>query len=147
MLLGQDEFAVSLISHADERVTNRADVHNPARPVRKIGKLDDLNVKEAELSGIVNKTLAEIALVSAEDDQEDDTFNLAKKLLCLRAAAEPSDPSQIATLLPTQTLLQLTISAHSPLHMFLSAENANMYATTNAYLLLIHRAELHLSNL
>ena len=146
MLLGQGEFAVSLISHADGRVQVRRHDQRANRPVRKIGKLDDLSVNQAELSGILSKTLAELAALHG-DDFEDDTFNLARKLLALRAATDESDSRQIATLLPIRTFLQLILPAHSPLHIFLSAEDTKTYATINAYLLSIHRGELHLSAL
>lgn len=147
MLLGQGEFAVSLIGHADDRVNDRQRAQTATRPVRKMGKLDGLAVKEAELNGILSKTMAEIAAVQAYDDLEDEILHLAKKLIHLKAAGDHDDPHLIAKLLPMPTLLQLTIPANSPLHMFLSSDDAKLYATINAYLLSIHRADLHLSSL
>ncbi|KIW64034.1 hypothetical protein PV04_08995 [Phialophora macrospora] len=147
LLLGQGEFAVSLIRHADDRIRGRQQTQTAARPVRKIGRLDDLAVKEAELNGVLSKTMAEIAALQTEDDLEDDIFHLAKKLLSLKAATIDQNVRLIATLLPTPTLLRLTFPAKSPLHIFLSSDDAKMYAHINAYLLSIHRAELHLSAL
>jgi hypothetical protein len=147
LLLGQGEFAVSLIRHADDRIRGRQQTQTAARPVRKVGRLDDLTVKEAELNGVLGKTMAEIAALQTEDDLEDDISHLAKKVLSLKAAASDQNVRLIATLLPTPTLLHLAFPARSPLHMFLSPEDAKMYAHINAYLLSIHRAELHLSAL
>ncbi|OCT44746.1 putative gamma-tubulin complex component GCP4 [Cladophialophora carrionii] len=147
MLLGHGEFAVSLIRHADDRIRGRQQTQAAARPVRKIGRLDDLAVKEAELNGVLVKTMAEIASLQTEDDLEDDNFHLARKLLSLKAAPSGQNVRLIATLLPTPTLLHFAFPAQSPLHIFLSSSDAQLYAHINAYLLSIHRAELHLSAL
>ncbi|EXJ55515.1 hypothetical protein A1O7_08443 [Cladophialophora yegresii CBS 114405] len=147
MLLGQGEFAVSLIRHADDRLRGRQQTLATARPIRKIGRLDDLAVKEAELNGVLAKTMAEIAALQREDDLEDDTFHLARQFLSLKAAPSEHSMRLIATLLPTPTLLRLAFPAQSPLHIFLSSDDAKIYAHINAYLLSIHRAELHLSAL
>ncbi|KAJ9613056.1 hypothetical protein H2200_002997 [Cladophialophora chaetospira] len=143
MLLGQGEFALSLINHADDRVNSRQQMQ-AARPVRKIGRLDDLAVKDAELNGILSKTMTELATLQADDELDDTIIHLAKKVLSLKATG---DHSLIATLLPTPILLQLKLPAPSSLHIFLSSDDAKMYAEMNGYLLSIHRAGLHLSGL
>ncbi|KIW33896.1 uncharacterized protein PV07_00711 [Cladophialophora immunda] len=149
MLLNQGEFAVSLIDHADDRVANHRQTPNTARPVRKIGRLDELAIKEAELKGILNKTMAELSAIQGDDDMEDDILSLAKKLLSLRAVDEKNELGRglVSTLLPTLTILHLTIPTSSPLHIFLSSSDVQMYAFINAYLISIHRAGLHLSSL
>ena len=147
MLLGHGEFSVSLIGHADDRVTGRHRGQTAARPVRKIGNVEDLSVKDAELSGILSKTLAELATFQTEDDVGDEALALARKILILRAADDQDRRRPIATLLPTPVHLQINLPTHSPLQLFLSAKDAKMYANTNAYLLSIHRADLHLSGL
>jgi hypothetical protein len=145
MLLGQGEFAVALISHADDRTMFRHTDSAAARPVRKIGKLDGLASSEAELNSILSRALAELAVLQADDDLDDDISNLARTILSFQAAEERED--LIATILPTTTLLRVALPKNSPLHLFLSAADANMYAAINAYLLSIHRADLHLSTL
>ncbi|KIY01324.1 uncharacterized protein Z520_02876 [Fonsecaea multimorphosa CBS 102226] len=149
MLLNQGEFAVSLIKHADERVASHRQPHSTVRPVRKIGRLDELAIKEAELKGILNKTMAELSALQADDDIEDDTLNLAKKLLSLQAVDENNELGRglVSTLLPTPTFLHLTIPTSSALHIFLSSSDVQRYASINAYLISIHRAGLHLSSL
>ncbi|EXJ75034.1 uncharacterized protein A1O5_01730 [Cladophialophora psammophila CBS 110553] len=149
VLLNQGEFAVSLINHADDRVANHQQTQNTVRPVRKIGRLDELAVKEAELKGILNKTMAELSALQADDDIEDDTLGLAKKLLSLKAIDDRNEFGQglVSTLLPTPTILHFTIPTSSPLHLFLSSSDVQLYAFINAYLISIHRAGLHLSSL
>ncbi|OAL33745.1 hypothetical protein AYO20_06921 [Fonsecaea nubica] len=149
MLLNHGEFAVSLINHADDRVVNHRQTPNTTRPVRKIGRLDELTIKEAELKGILNKTMAELSALQVDDDMEDDTLNLARKLLSLRTVDEKNelDRDLVSTLLPTPTILHLTIPNASPLHIFLSSSDVRMYSCINAYLVSIHRAGLHLSAL
>ncbi|EXJ78600.1 hypothetical protein A1O1_09001 [Capronia coronata CBS 617.96] len=147
MLLDHGEFAVSLVAHADERVSNRQS-RTVARPVRKTGKLDDLSMQDVELNGILNKAMSDLAALQADDDLDYDIWSLAKRLLSLRPAAETPHRSRlISTLLPTPTSLCITIPPSSPLHIFLSAQDAQMYAVLNAYLLSIRRAGLHLSEL
>jgi hypothetical protein len=147
MLLGQGEFAVSLIAHADERVVGRHPAQAAAQPLRKVGTLDDLSVKDPESSGILAKALTQLATFQTEDDLGDDALILARKILSLRAVSGQHRSRSITTLLPTPTHLQLHLPTNAPLHMFLSAEDATTYASINAYLLSIHRAELHLSAL
>lgn len=147
LLLDHGEFSVSLIAHADERVANRQQTQTVTRPIRKIGRLDDLAIKEAELNSILSKTMAEVAALQADDDADDDILNLAKKLLVLKSVDKPNDPRMVSTLLPAPTLLSITIAPSSPLHIFLSSDDVNTYAILNAYLISIHRAGLHLSAL
>src|SRR5262249_54816092 len=138
MLLAHGEFAVSLIAHADERMMNRQQPQTVV-PIRKIGRMSDLAIKEAELSGILNKTMSELAALRSEEDAEGDNFTFAKKLLSLKAVDLPSGQNVVTTLLPTPTLLCLAIPPSSPLHIFLSSQDIDKYASLNAYLLSIHR--------
>lgn len=145
VLLDRGEFAISMITHADERVMNRQQTQTSARPIRKVGRLDDLAIKEIELSGIVSRSFAELASLRGDEEVDDDVFELAKSSLSLKMC--DSRAHILSTLLPTPTLLRLTIPSSSPLHIFLSPQDINDYSILNAYLLSIHRAGLRLSSL
>ncbi|EXJ84328.1 hypothetical protein A1O3_04995 [Capronia epimyces CBS 606.96] len=147
MLLDHGEFAVSLVAHADERIRSHRQRRTVARPVRKIGRLDDLAIQEVELNGILSKSMADLAAYQADDDLDDDLWSLAKKLLSLKPAEISHGSRLISTLLPTPTSLCITIPPSSPLHIFLSAQDTQTYSLLNAYLLSIRRAGLHLSEL
>ncbi|KIX08425.1 uncharacterized protein Z518_03081 [Rhinocladiella mackenziei CBS 650.93] len=147
VLLDHGEFTVSLVAHADERITNRQQTQTAARPVRNIGRLDDLAIKDAEINGILSKTMAELVALRGDEDGEDDVFHFAKKILSLKTVDVQHGQQMIATLLPTPTLLYITIPPSSPLHIFLSSQDIQTYALINAYLLSIRRADLHLSAL
>lgn len=145
MLLDRGEFAISLITHADDRVTNRQQAHTIARPIRKVGRLDDLAIKEFELSGVLSRTFAELGTLRGDEELDDEIFDLAKESLSLKMC----DPrtNVLSTLLPTPTLLQLSLPSVSPLHIFLSPKDIESYSILNAYLLSIYRAGFHLSSL
>ncbi|KEF55717.1 uncharacterized protein A1O9_08467 [Exophiala aquamarina CBS 119918] len=145
VLLDRGEFAISMITHANERVMNRQQTQTSVRPIRKVGRLDDLAIKEVELSGIVSRSFAELAVSRGDEEVDDDVFDLAKSSLSLKSC--DSRANILSTLLPTPTLLRLTIPSSSPLHIFLSPQDINDYSILNAYLLAIHRAGLQLSSL
>lgn len=147
VLLDHGEFAVSLVAHADDRVLNRHHPQISAPPVRKIGRLDDVAIKDAEINTILSKTMAELAALGVDDDVEDDVFLFAKQILSLKPMDMQNGSQMISTLLPTTTFLHITLPPSSPLHIFLSPRHTEIYALLNAYLLSIYRAGLHLSGL
>ncbi|KAI1624751.1 gamma-tubulin complex component protein [Exophiala viscosa] len=147
VLLDHGEFAVSLVGHADDRVMKRQHTQITAQPVRKIGKLDDLAIKDAEINSILSKTMAELAALGVDDDVEEDVSLFAKQILSLRTVDVENDSHMLSTLLPTTTFLYITLQPSSPLHIFLSPQDTEVYALLNAYLLSIYRAGLHLSGL
>ncbi|KAJ9501195.1 hypothetical protein H2202_002989 [Exophiala xenobiotica] len=147
LLLGHGEFAVSLVAHADDRISNRQQTQTAVRPVRRIGRLDDLAIKDAEIHAVLSKAMAEVAGLRIDEDTEDETFDFAKKILSLKPADAQDDPPMVSTLLPTPTLLVITIPPSSPLNIFLSTQDIKIYSLLNAYLLSIRRAGLHLSDL
>ncbi|KAJ4504023.1 hypothetical protein HRR83_007675 [Exophiala dermatitidis] len=147
VLLDHGEFAVSLVAHADERVNSRQQRRTATGPPRKIGRLDDLAIQEAELNGILSKTMADMATFHANDDLDDGIWALAKKTLSLKLAETTSEPQLISTLLPNPTGLFITIPPSSPLHIFLSTHDIHQYSVLNGYLLSIRRAGIHLSEL
>ncbi|KAL2419490.1 hypothetical protein ABEF95_010015 [Exophiala dermatitidis] len=147
VLLDHGEFAVSLVAHADERVNSRQQRRTATGPPRKIGRMDDLAIQEAELNGILSKAMADMATFHANDDLDDGIWALAKKTLSLKLAETTSEPQLISTLLPNPTGLFITIPPSSPLHIFLSTHDIHQYSVLNGYLLSIRRAGIHLSEL
>ncbi|KIV87658.1 hypothetical protein PV11_03190 [Exophiala sideris] len=147
VLLDHGEFAVSLVAHADDRVMNRQHAQTAVRPVRRIGKLDDLAVKDAEINSILSKTMAELAALGVDDDVEEEVFLFAKQILSLKTVDVENGSHMVSTLLPTTTFLYITIPPSSPLHIFLSPQDTEVYALLNAYLVSVYRAGFHLSGL
>lgn len=147
LLLGRGEFAVSLVAHADACVMNRQQSQSSNRPVRRVGRLDDLAIKDVEVNSVLVKAMAELAALRADEDPDDDVFNFARKVLSLKPIDAHSQPLMVSTLLPTPTLMTMTMPSSSPLHMFLSAQDITTYGFLNANLLSIRRAGLHLSGL
>jgi len=148
VLLGHGEFAVLLIAHADDRVADRQRSHATARPVRKVGRIDDLAIKDTELKGIMSKTWAELASVQRDEEMETEVAMLAKRLLALQRLIGMKDAqAAISTLLPTPTVLSLTLPPSSSLSLFISSADIQTYAIINAYLLSIRRAGIHLASL
>ena len=166
-LLERGEFALALLAAADERLSARQN-----RSLEKFGKkgIDDLSrvfIKEGEVSAVLARTWAALASQrSMLDDDEEDVdadLDLARELLKLSIkspkaeSAESVEPRKAhgylaadATtfedlLLPTPT--ELSIRVPSPLDLFLSSTDIDIYSNIHSYLLSIRRAHLRLSKL
>ncbi|KAI4131258.1 MAG: hypothetical protein LQ347_003056 [Umbilicaria vellea] len=164
-LLELGEFAVALISEADARMASRH--RGPAVDSRRKGfeGLAGVVVKEGEVSAILARTWNALASLRNLDDEDDDgEHDLARQLIHIstkQAVPEnlPSSPSLYGlleklrranvsfddVLLPTP----ITLSMHppSPLDLFLIPSDVELYSYTNAYLLALRRAHLHLTGL
>ena len=148
LLLQQGEFAVSLIGQADRRIQER--VKDQPQHVRKAGLLDHLNIKEGEITSVLNQTWAEIAALQENEDSIDDELEKARDLIVLkneplRSLARSDLPTFDDLLFPTETILSLRIEA--PLDLFLTSADLRSYSAITSLLLGIRRAELHLSSL
>lgn len=148
MLMDEGEFSAALIANAASRIAERSMAGGPSKPVRKIGRLDNVSIKEAELTGILTKTWDELAELTSEHVLDDDAVSYARDVLTLRSE-EVSEHSAapISTLLPNATVLGLDLPTDSTLHLFFTATDLKSYSTISAYLLSIRRTELHLSSL
>lgn len=147
-LLGRGEFAIALVNHADARIARRS--QEVAKPVRKAGRLDDMTVKEAEISAVLSQTFADLASLQKDDEDEDDVLEKARSVLRLvvKGIEDAADVgSFVSTLLPTPTSLDLALPKNSALNLFLSPLDLKTYASINSYLISLRRAELHLSSL
>lgn len=159
-LLGNGEFALALISAADERLVDKQS--NSANRHRHKGSesLSHLIVKEAEVGSVLARAWTTLASVQGFDNEDDDDdIELARQLIELsleskvqqqKDAVEEQAPSTLPDsfqdlLLPTSTLLTLRIQ--SPLDLLLTPADVGAYSRIHAYLLALRRSHLHLSKL
>ncbi|KAH9887150.1 Spc97/Spc98 family protein [Xylariomycetidae sp. FL2044] len=162
-LIGRGEFAMALTQQADEKVRNRwrrAD----NRAYEKRDSLGTIVVKEGELAAVLSKTFAALGSMQGQHADEDEELELARDLLQLNLSppntATPGKyqgktgkqrPSSIAPT-PFCNLLfsvpvVLTLQIPSPLDLFLTSADLQVYTSINSYLLSIRRAHLRLTDL
>lgn len=155
-LLERGEFAVALISAADERLASRQH-RSLDKPL--LEGLGNVIIKEGEISTILARTWTTLSsLQGADDDESGESLDLARELIRLtinnkntaanskgQAASANLEPSFDSFLLPTPTSLSLHIP--SPLHLVLSASNVETYSRIHAYLIAVRRGHLRLNQL
>ena len=118
-------------------------------------------IKDGEVASVLDRTWAALAaLQSIEDEEVDEGLDMARDMVELRI--KKGNPGRRGdggaegilrevqglfedTLLATPTVL--TINVSSPLDLFLTMREKDVYALINAYLLSVRRAHLHLSGL
>ena len=162
-LLGRGEFAIALITEADEKIRSRWRRSDNLGYEKRDG-LGNIIVKEGEVSAVLARTWAAMgSLQGQNDDQdEDEQLELARDLVRLNItktnATTPSKGSQTSqstsriVSTPFRNLLLsvpvvLTLQIPSPLDLFLTPTDLQSYSSINAYLLSIHRAHLRLTDL
>jgi hypothetical protein len=162
-LLGRGEFAIALISEADEKIRSRWKRSDNIGYGKRDG-LSNIVVKDGEVSAVLARTWAAMGSLRGrnEEHDEDELLELARDLVQLQitksSSSTPSKPSTEHTAAskiadtPFKTLLLsvpvvLTMHIPSPLDLFLSPSDLQIYSNINAYLLSIHRAHLRLTNL
>ncbi|RMZ82409.1 hypothetical protein DV737_g2112, partial [Chaetothyriales sp. CBS 132003] len=146
MLVADGEFAMSLIDHATERVTEQQG-SEITKPVRRSGLPDHLAITDSDLRALLTKTWDELAALRTAADVEDDTvFEAARKMLVLQTAAVGATVP-LSTLMPTTCILSLQIRPDSKLALFLTPKDVRTYTSINAYLLSIRRADMQLASL
>ncbi|CAI6273914.1 unnamed protein product [Periconia digitata] len=161
-LLGRGEFAMTLIAEADERLRSR---HRMPVPSKQSGGIQGVLLKEAEISQTLSRSFNVLSTLSGEDDHTDDILDLAIDTLHLvvynPASHRPGTPGrakdstsilpQIANVAFNNLLLSiptvLTMDIKSPLDLFMSRTDLEVYTNINAYLLALRRAHLHLAQL
>lgn len=156
-LLERGEFAVALISAADERLSSRQH-RSLDKPL--LEGLGNVIIDEGEVSAILVRTWTTLSsLQGADDDEGGESLDLARELLRLTinnkkttvnskgqaTSANLEEPTFDSFLLPTPTLLSLHIP--SPLHLILSGSNVEAYSRIHAYLLAVRKGHLRLSQL
>jgi hypothetical protein len=159
-LLGRGEFAIALITEADEKIRSRWRRSDNLTYDKRDG-IGNIVVKEGEVSAVLARTWAAMGSLQGqyEEQDEDEQFELARDLVQLVTTKANSTPSKspsnktpsIATT-PFRNLLlsvpvALTLHIPSPLDLFLAPSDVQTYSSINAYLLSIHRAHLRLTDL
>ena len=150
-LLERGEFAIALLTAADERFVSR---NNAERSKQNLAsELASLTIKEGEVSAVLARTWAALtSCQSLDDEDEDEELDQARELIRLSIKTVDADrtpKSPLASfndlLLPASTVLTLRVP--SPLDLFLSDSDVDTYSHIHAYLLSIRRAHLRLSKL
>jgi hypothetical protein len=161
-LLGRGEFAVTLIAEADEKMLTR---NRGPSSVKSGPSVKGLLLKEAEIGQTLTRSLAILSTLSGDDDHTDDALDVAGRVLHLRPrdshGARPGTPGrakdaeamlpQMANLSFDELLLSapcsLSMDVPSPLDLFITRGDIDVYSSINGYLLAIRRAHLHLAQL
>ncbi|KAK2624438.1 hypothetical protein QTJ16_006388 [Diplocarpon rosae] len=160
-LLGRGEFAIALITEADDKIRSRWRTSDSVGYDKGDG-LGNIVVKDGEVSAVLARTWAAMGSLKGqyeEDQDEDELLELARDLVQLvitkSASATPSKGAHPASLIastPFKNLLlsvPVILSLHipSPLDLFLTPADIQSCSSINAYLLSIRRAHLRLTDL
>jgi len=159
-LLGRGEFAIALISEADEKIRSRWQrADNLA--YEKRDDIGSIVIKQGEVSAVLARTWAAIGALQGhnEDQDDDELLELARDLVQLvvvkggpATPSKNSPQSNVLSSTPFKNLLlsvpvDLTLHIPSPLDLFLAPSDLQIYSSINAYLLSIHRAHIRLTDL
>ncbi|KAK3114331.1 hypothetical protein LTR53_007458 [Teratosphaeriaceae sp. CCFEE 6253] len=158
-LLGQGEFAMALIEEAEARLLARQQSTSRLLQQDPTKALKSLSIKDAELHQALRSTWKRLA---RDEDAEDLVLEFARTHMTLgsptshtehKRSSESSNDgkarlSHIAfsdLLFPMATVLGLDVT--SPLDLFITPADIEMYAAVNSYLLAIRRAQIRLAGL
>jgi len=164
-LLGRGEFAVALVTEADERIRSRHRM--PGRALQsKVGQsLQGVLLKEGEITAVLARTWSVLSTLSGEEEHSDDGLDLAMDVIHLAlhksSNSRPATPGRakgtveslpkISNVVFNDLLLSvptsLTMDIRSPLDLFITNTDIDTYSSINAYLLAIRRAHLRLADL
>lgn len=156
-LLERGEFAVALLTAADERLSSKSKTDRSKQNLAT--SLASMTIKEGEVAGVLAQTWSALASLQSLDDEDmDEELDRARELLRLSIKTLESNPqeSRSSTSKPTAASFDdlllpasITLSLHvsSPLDIFLTQSDIDSYSSMHAYLLAIRRAHLHLSKL
>ncbi|PSS16629.1 hypothetical protein M430DRAFT_50984 [Amorphotheca resinae ATCC 22711] len=162
-LLGRGEFSIALITEADEKIRSRWRRSDNLGYDKRDG-LGNIVVKEGEVSAVLARTWAAMGSLQGQYEQdEDEQLELARDLVQLvilknnsstpsKVNSSPSKSTPSIASTPFRNLLlsvpvALTLHIPSPLDLFLTPSDVQIYSSINAYLLSIHRAHLRLTDL
>ncbi|GKT47323.1 gamma-tubulin complex component 4 [Colletotrichum spaethianum] len=162
-LLGRGEFAMALTQQADEKLRSRWKRSDNLAYEKREG-LGTFAVKEGEVAAVLAKTWAAMGLMQGQHADEDEGLEIARELLRLSLTkSKPAVPLKLEASVSrptTKTLattpfrnlllsvpVVLTMQIPSPLDMFLTPSDLQIYSTINSYLLSIRRAHIRLTEL
>lgn len=161
-LLGRGEFAMTLIAEADEKINAR---HRAPVQAKAGQGIQGILLKEGEINQALARSFTVLSTLSGEDDHTDDILDVAIDILHLSvnsaSSNRPGTPGrarestailpQIANVAFNDLLLSiptaLIMDVRSPLDLFMTKSDIEVYSTVNAYLLALRRAHLHLAQL
>jgi hypothetical protein len=159
---GRGEFAMALVAEADEKMSTR---HQGPYSTRTTNSVKDLLLKEAEINQTLTRSLSSLSNLSDNDEQTDDVLDIAGRLLHLRSrnsqGHRPGTPGRAKdtdSILPKMAELSfdelllsvpcsLTLDIESPLDLFITKADLDVYSSIHSYLLGVRRAHLHLAHL
>lgn len=156
-LLGRGEFAMSLIQEAETRLQSR---NRQSLKQSSKDSLRGLVMKDGEVSAVLTKALMPVSAFLHEDDDMDDSTEMARDMIRLsvtkpfssrsdaKGAENLPQVSRVAFndfLLPNPTYLHLLI--RPPFDLFITLPEVEIYSALHSYLLSIQRGHHHLADL
>ncbi|KAF1846779.1 uncharacterized protein K460DRAFT_367526 [Cucurbitaria berberidis CBS 394.84] len=161
-LIGRGEFATTLIAEADDKTSSH---HRSLSSKKSSQPLKGVLLKENEINQILARSFSVLSTVAGEDDHTDDVLDVATQVLHLivndptghrpgtpgRAKDADSALPQLPSVSFDELLLSvptlLTMNIQSPLDLFITRADIEVYSSINACLLAVRRAHLHLAQL
>ncbi|KAL5428540.1 hypothetical protein PMIN04_000686 [Paraphaeosphaeria minitans] len=161
-LLGRGEFAMTLIAESDEKTQSRHKA--PMNPKSSRG-IQGILLKEGEITQTLARSFTVLSTLGGDDDHTDDILDIASEVVHLTVSdssihrpgtpGRARDPSnilpRISNVAFNDLLLSvptsLTMDLKSPLDLFMTKTDIEVYSAINAYLLAFRRSHLHLSQL
>lgn len=157
-LLGRGEFAMALTQQADDKMRSRwRREENLAHEKREV--LGNMMIKEGEVIAVLTKVWTAMGSMQGQQADEDEGLDLARDLLRLNlikstASKTPAQGGSTMQIAPTpfrnlmfSAPVALSLRVPSPLDLFLSASDIQVYTAIHAYLHSIRRGHLRLTEL
>lgn len=139
LLLQDNEFAATLVKQAAQYLQLQS-MTVTSKPVRKLGRFENLNISETDLSTILGNTWSELSANTLYD-------TIWSNAIAWIRLTSDSVITPINTLLPTPAGMKLHLPSESPLHMFISVTDIGKYTDISAYLASINCAKAQIVDL
>ncbi|KAJ9644591.1 hypothetical protein H2199_003554 [Coniosporium tulheliwenetii] len=164
-LLGRGEFAMALITEANEQLRSRHGSSGQSRQFRPNHNLQGLLIKEGEVTAVLMRTWAVLSSYAGDEDITDDILDLARDTVHLSISrptnTRPATPGRaredsvslpkVAGVAFNDILMVMPINLNldipSPMDLFISSSELDIYSAIHAYLLAIRRAHFRLADL
>ncbi|KAJ4301377.1 hypothetical protein N0V90_003469 [Kalmusia sp. IMI 367209] len=161
-LLGRGEFAMTLIAESDEKTISR---HRAPTQSKISQGIQGILLKEGEISQTLARSFTVLSALGGEDDHTDDILDVATEILHLTidksSSHRPGTPGRArdpSNILPRMTSVafndlllsvptSLVMDLRSPLDLFMTKSDMEVYSAVNSYLLALRRSHLHLAQL
>lgn len=156
-LLGRGEFAMALTQQADDKIRSRWRRADNLAHEKRSG-LSNVVIKEGEVIAVLARTWAAMGSMQGQQAEEDEGMEVARDLLKLTLVkTTPKPPMKLSSTVqiastPFRNLMFsvpviLSLRIPSPLDLFLSPSDIQVYTAINSYLHSIRRAHLRLTDL